>query len=70
MQLTWNEHAKRGECPGCDGVTVLVVAPITWEVDEESVLAGEYPDGIEVNAEVTGHWCDECQRLVSISVNQ
>jgi len=75
VHLTWSVEHPMGTCQHCNGKTVLAIAPSAWDVDSESAQAdgfdeNEFVDGVETDAEVTGHWCPGCRSLVSVSVNQ
>jgi hypothetical protein len=63
-----NEARRRKKtCPIDSGhLVVLVVAPSMWEVD------GEHDDedsGVEITDNVTGYWCQVCERMVSLELN-
>lgn len=63
--ITWSiENSDR--CPVCAGPTVLVTAPSGWVVDGQDEEEGEMAEVVE---EITGHYCRECRRLVSLSLN-
>lgn len=74
LHLTWSAESPRGKCPHCNSTTLLAIAPRCWDIDCDSAAAAgrEYAfyEGVEIDAEITGHWCDECRLLVSVSVNQ
>lgn len=71
--FTWSVERNDGKCPSCRRVTILVCAPLTWSVPEDQEATNRtavpLPDYVEVNEEVTGHWCRACNRLVSLSLN-
>lgn len=59
--LTWS--IERGDCcPFCGGATVLVSAPTVWQVQEGEGV-------VDVDEEVSGHYCRACTKLVSLSLN-
>jgi len=72
--LNWSIE-KNGKCPKCRKPTVLVIARM-WCADSEQpeyekatadkTLAGEL---VNIEEEVTGHWCPKCQRLLSLCLN-
>jgi len=64
--ITWSTEEHEGKCPECETATVLVVALAVWKLYDEE---GECDDTVTVNEEVSGHWCPECERLVSLSLN-
>lgn len=75
--LTWSREADNGKCPECGKPTVLIVAD-SWHVDEESAVAAGHSDDeaedlafefLEVRGEITGHYCLNCERLCSLSLN-
>ena len=64
-------------CDKCGTKTMLISAPSCWSVDQEAFMSGErtdnnpdVPEYVEVGAEVTGHWCDSCEKLTSVSMHQ
>lgn len=71
--ITWSIEGSGDTCPKCKGKTVLVIAPSWWRVDADSddgADDGEYDDeGVEVDEEITGHYCRKCGDLVSLSLN-
>jgi hypothetical protein len=75
--FTWSIEHPTGECPFCGGKTVLVVASSFWEPDYEATVEAvgqerydnEFRDGVTVNDELSGHFCSECSKLVSLSLN-
>lgn len=75
--LTWSIESPVGQCPYCGDKTVLVVCGGLWEADKESTVetVGEeryedwFSDGLQVEEEVTGHYCGKCARLTSLSLN-
>lgn len=74
--FTWSIEHPRGVCPFCGEKTVLVIASKLWEVDEESaretVGDDEYEqlqDGLTIDDEIVGHFCNTCDRLTSLSLN-
>ena len=65
------------ECLACGSKTMLVSALSYWIVDQEAFKADErtdhdpdIPGEVEVSAEITGHWCDNCDKLTAICVHQ
>lgn len=64
--FTWSIEVGREKCPTCDRKTILVIAPTYWRADQEDCPE---EDDIEVHDEVTGHYCESCERLVSLSLN-
>lgn len=71
--VTWSiDEANR--CPSCGEKTALIIAPPYWRTDSEAFESGErapknFPEEVEVHDEITGHYCMECERLVSLSLN-
>lgn len=64
--FTWSIE-QDGKCP-CGEKTALVIVGSEWQIDSEDPLYRER-DYASVEDEVSGHWCPECQRLVSLSFN-
>lgn len=78
--FTWSIEKDRGRCPDCGAKTVLAIAESNWTVDSEPYgdqdednesVGDRFYDGVEVghDAEITGHWCPECDKLCSLSLN-
>ena len=75
--LTWSIEHPTGECPFCGDKTVLVIASSLWTADEEAAIEAvgheryenELRDGVSVEDELTGHFCQSCSKLVSLSLN-
>lgn len=61
--LTWSIEVGDSRCPECNDETILIVAPSQWYTAD-----GE-ADPVEVYEEVTGHYCQKCGKLVSLSLN-
>ena len=53
---------------------MLICADVGWNVDSEPYKADEkvedVPDCVEIDAEVTGHYCETCGKMTSLSFNQ
>lgn len=75
--FSWSIEHPGGQCPFCGGKTVLIVAPVLWDADEESAIEtvgreryeNEFRDGLMVHDELTGYYCGICEKLVSLSLN-
>lgn len=76
--FTWSIEKDDHHCPNCGANTILVVASREWSVDEETarLLLGDEKlaeslalEGVGIDAEVTGHFCHECDTLCSLSLN-
>jgi hypothetical protein len=72
--FTWSIESPRDTCPVCDGKTVLITFPPSVEPHEgddnaEAFEAAGGGDWIELREEVSGHFCPECHKLVSLSLN-
>ncbi len=71
--LTWSEEKPGNKCPKCRSLTVLVTAPMDWNIHEdgyrEKGSRRELPEYASVTEEVSGHWCPKCERLTSLSFN-
>lgn len=61
--LNWSLETVDGECPVCNAKTVLVIAQARWDNSDDD---DEY---VQVEDELTGHYCRECQRLVALALN-
>lgn len=61
-------------CNKCGNKTLLICAGEEWSVDSEPYKAGEEaedaPDYVTISAEVTGHFCETCGLMTSLSFNQ
>ena len=60
-------------CNECGSKTMLVATSGEWGVDEEGFKSGEEtpegtPEAVYIG-EVSGHWCPDCEILVSLSYN-
>jgi hypothetical protein len=76
LTLTLNEgpgEAGYSICDTCGSRTLLVYPTSYWNVDSEPYKSGEPdvedPADVEIDAEVSGHFCPTCRRLTSLSVN-
>lgn len=67
LHVTWTQETHDGRCGVCGSAVVLVLASPDWSADQNS---NQYEDGIDIQAEVSGHWCPECDCLTSLSLNQ
>ena len=56
-------------CPFCEGSTVLIVAPVCWSIDTEDISDDDEEYHVEVNEEVTGHYCKKCRKLTAMALN-
>jgi len=65
--VTWSIESHDGKCLYCGGDTVLICSPQHWSAYEDEEQA--FPDGIELREEITGHYCDKCGKLTSLSLN-
>ncbi len=67
-------HDGYSECLDCGSRTMLVSAMSHWTIDDEPFKAGENfdvgMDMVEVSAEITGHWCNSCEKLTTLCVHQ
>jgi hypothetical protein len=63
-----------GVCDKCGSKTMLICAGSCWSVGSEPLKAGEEaddaPESVEIDAEVTAHYCDQCGLVTSLSFNQ
>lgn len=62
--FTWSIE-NNDRCPTCKRKTILITAPGAWTPADYKNL----PDYIEVDEEISGHFCMECRQLVSLSLN-
>jgi len=69
MHLHWSEESTSGICPECGTETVLLVAHEHWQPADVTPRAEEFSDGVNLNLEVTCHWCPECDKVRSVAVN-
>lgn len=67
--FTWSIEGPRGLCSECNGETALVIADGEWKVDYESPLCDSLGGYAEIREEITGHYCPNCRKLVSLSLN-
>jgi hypothetical protein len=80
MHLTFqfgetDSHDGYHRCNACKTKTMLISSPMNWSVDEEPYRADErieteVGDNVDIPAEVTGHFCPDCNKITSFSVNQ
>ena len=77
-------ESPNGKCRTCGAPVILICAPTCWDVDRDSYRELHPPqhddedadddddviDSLEIDAEVTGHWCETCGEMTSISFNQ
>lgn len=63
-------------CTKCGRKIVLILAPTFWRVDEDAYREDETdderentPDSVEINEEITAHWCNHCEVITSLSFN-
>lgn len=76
IAICFGEHVDADgyhRCNKCDTKTILTTASGYWGVDEEPYRPGEEspadtPDEVFVG-EVSGHWCPQCEMLVSFNYN-
>jgi hypothetical protein len=74
MHLTWSDETA-GMCRKCKGKIILITPSLIWEADEESSAeAGvdwesHFGDGIELDEELSAHFCPKCRCLTSLSLN-
>lgn len=62
--LHWSREREPYRCPICNDTTVLLIVPNIWhDVDFSDQ---EY----EIAEEITGHYCQTCRRLISLTINQ
>ncbi len=66
--LTWSVETPGGKCPKCNTKTILIIAPLNWNIDDDGDNIDNDGD-VEVRDEVTGHFCPQCERLRSLSLN-
>jgi hypothetical protein len=68
MKLHFTHHIEEsGNCPDCGAEPLLVEpASLLWR---PAITNEHAPDEYEPSIEVTGHYCTECEQMVSISVN-
>ncbi len=77
QHVTWSRETHDLRCPGCGGETVLVIFSQGVEVDEASTTERIGPlryeelfsCGLDLNDELTGHVCADCEMLCSLSLN-
>lgn len=61
-------------CDRCGGKTMLIIAPSFWSVASEPFKSGESAkkvfDDVVIPDEITAHYCDNCDRITSLSFNE
>lgn len=62
--LHWSIEGPNNTCPTCGDTAVPIVAKV-WDCCEDD--DDSFPDGLEVNEEIAGHYCPVCRKLVSLS---
>ena len=65
LHLTWSDECV-DKCPLCGGPTKLIVNSNAWHTDYES---DPYESEVHTAEELTGHYCQKCARLCSLSLN-
>ena len=65
-----DDHQQRAEtccsekpCPGCGKKTILITAD-TWHPH-----TGDDKEWVEIEEEVSGHWCEQCRKLTTLCLN-
>lgn len=71
--FTWSIE-QADSCPNCKGETLLLVAfgqMSIAEGDANTFQNKHYEEegSVEIDEEISGHWCPECRKLVSLSFN-
>ena len=71
--VTW-DRSLNNKCPDCQGETLLVVALGEMRIaegDEGTFQNAHYEETeiVEIEEEISGHYCPECHQLVSLSLN-
>lgn len=57
----------RAECLTCGSLVPVIVAPsFNWELASGQSEEGE----VDLNEEITGHYCFQCGKLLSLAINQ
>ena len=56
-----------GKCRECGEPTVLIAPWSEWRVDSPD--KGEFDDKIEINEEVTAHYCTKCDIVTGFWIN-
>lgn len=72
--MTWSIEQSPGRCPICGSETILILPSIHWipaEGDAGTAQQEAYnrDQEIEVPEEISGHWCEKCDMLCSLSLN-
>lgn len=60
--LTWSVEEPDGKCGTCGEKTILLISPGWWTRDGKG-------EDFQVSDEVSGHYCRNCERLRSLSLN-
>lgn len=71
QHLTWSIETN-DKCPQCAGEVVIVTPGATWrthesEDDEGALIAREAT--ADVGEDISGHYCQRCGILTSLSLN-
>lgn len=55
-------------CPTCSAQTILIHSSAVFGVADDDKYR-EFPDGIETELEISGHWCQKCRVVTSLTIN-
>ena len=64
--ITWSIETEQGKCPGCGTETLLVLPFRIWAIQDSP---DDEDSDIEVDEDVSGHFCAKCHQLTSLSLN-
>lgn len=68
--ITWSIETPDGRCPECNGKTVLITFFSECEVHDDNKEEVAALDGsVMIAEELSGHYCGECHKLTSLSLN-
>lgn len=80
MEIGEYDDGEDTVCAACGARTALIYPVGTWAVDPEPFRDGEekgrteeedeIPDEVDVDAEVSAHYCLQCGKITSLSFNQ
>ena len=66
MHIVLEINEKDGKCGTCGNETMLITTFCEWKVDNADT---EYDSTIEINEEVTAHYCKQCSKVTAFWIN-
>lgn len=64
---------ENGECLKCGQQTIMISPMLKWRIDEDDLSKQQkqcpYEDLIDINEEVTAHYCTACEQVTAVWIN-